>query len=83
MVYAEQQRRERYVSVFDLAAFASLRVARFFEAVARRVEVKRAAQLAKRPEKDARRLRVAQAPPRASAVRMRDDVEVLRAQRLL
>jgi hypothetical protein len=82
MVYAEQ-RRERYVSVFDLAAFASLRVARFFAEAARKAKRKRAVQVAKRPQKDARKLRAAQAPPRASAVRMRDDVEVLRAQRLL
>jgi hypothetical protein len=83
MVYAEQQRRERYVSVFDVAAAVAVRAARYFREAARRAKQARAVEVAKRPQKDARKQLRAQAPPRASEVRMRDDVEALRVQRLL
>jgi tRNA G26 N,N-dimethylase Trm1 len=83
MVYAEQQRRERYVSVFDAAAAVAVRAARYFREAARRAKQARAVEVAKRPQKDARKQLRAQAPPRASEVRMRDDVEALRVQRLL
>jgi hypothetical protein len=83
MVYAEQQRRERYVSVFDVAAYAALRVARYFAEVARKGKRERAAQVAKRPQKDARKLRAAQAPPRTRERRTPDDMDVLRMQRFL
>ncbi len=89
MVYAEQQ-RERYVSVFDVAARAAVRLARLLRSAARRSQRARALALASQPTKDARkrtpaatRTLTAQAPPRASAARMRDDVEALRVQRLL
>lgn len=83
MVYAEQQRRERYVSVFDVAAVLAVRAARYFREAARRASEARAVEVAKRPQKDGRKQLRAQAPPRASEVRMRDDVEALRVQRLL
>jgi hypothetical protein len=83
MVYAEKQRRERYVSVFDVAAFAALRVARFFAEAARKGKRERAAQVAKRPQRDAHKLRTAQAPPRTREVRIPDDADVLRMQRFL
>jgi hypothetical protein len=83
MVYTEQQRRERVVSVFDIAAYAALRVARYLAEVARKAKRERAEQVARRPQKDARKKRRAQAPPRPSEVRLRDDVEALRVQRLL
>jgi hypothetical protein len=90
MVYAEQQRRERYVSVFDVAAVVTVRAARYFREAARRANEARAVEVAKRPQKDARKqlradsgVPTAQAPPRASEVRLRDDVEALRVQRLL
>jgi hypothetical protein len=82
MFYAEQ-RRERYVSVFDVAAFVAVRAARYFREAARRSKQSRAVEVAKRPQKDARKPLRAQAPPRASEVRMREDVEALRVQRLL
>jgi hypothetical protein len=82
MFYAEQ-RRERYVSVFDVAALVAVRAARYFREAARRSKRERAAEVARRPQKDARKMLRAQAPPRASEVRMRDDVEALRVQRLL
>jgi hypothetical protein len=83
MVYAEQQRRERYVSVFDVAAYAAVRMARYFREASRKAKRARAAEVVLRPAHDARKALRAQAPPRASEVRMRDDVELLRAQRLL
>jgi hypothetical protein len=83
MVYAEQQRRECYVSVFDVAAVVAVRAARYFREAARRAKQARAVEVAKRPQKDARKALRAQSPPRASEVRMRDDVEALRVQRLL
>jgi hypothetical protein len=89
MVYTAQ-RRERYVSVFDVAALVAVRAARFFREAARRSKRERTAEVAKRPQKDARKqfgtnasVLTAQAPPRASEVRLRDDVEALRVQRLL
>lgn len=89
MVYAEQQ-RERYVSVFDVAARAAMRLARLLRSAARRSQRARAMALAMQPQKDARkrtpkaaRALTAQAPPRTSAARMRDEVETLRVQRLL
>lgn len=89
MFYAEQ-RRERYVSVFDVAAVLAVRAARYFREAARRAKQARAVEVAKRPQKDARKqlradsgVPTAQAPPRASEVRLRDDVEALRVQRLL
>jgi hypothetical protein len=90
MFYAEPQRRERYVSVFDVAALLAVRAARYFREAARRSKRERAEEVAKRPQKDARKqlradagVLTARAPPRASEVRMRDDVEALRVQRLL
>jgi hypothetical protein len=82
MYYAEQ-RRERYVSVFDVAALVAVRAARYFREAARRSKALRAVDVAKRTRKDARTSLRAQAPPRSSEVRMRDDVEALRVQRLL
>jgi HrpA-like RNA helicase len=89
MVYTAQ-RRERLVSVFDVAALLAVRAARFFREASRRSKRERAEDAAKRPQKDARKrfgtnasVLTAQAPPRASEVRMRDDVEALRVQRLL
>ncbi len=89
MFYAEQQ-RERYVSVFDIAATVAVRAARYFRKAAHRAKHARAAEVARRPIKDARKaLRAdagpltAQAPPRASVLRMREDLEALRMQRLL
>jgi hypothetical protein len=85
MFYAEQ-RRERYVSVFDVAAYAALRVARYFAEAARKAKRQRAAQAKVLPARDARAAATvlhAQAPPRESVQRMREDVDALRMQRFL
>jgi hypothetical protein len=47
MVYAEQQRRERYVSVFDVAALLAVRAAHYFRGAARRAKRERAEEVAK------------------------------------
>jgi hypothetical protein len=88
MFYAEQQRRERYVSVFDIATLIAVRAARFFRDAARRAKCAHVAEVAKRPQKDARKaFRAgglhAQAPPDARQVRMREAIEASRMQRLL
>jgi hypothetical protein len=83
MVFTQRQTRERYVSVFDVAAYAALRVARYFAEASRKAKREQAARVAKRPQKDARKSQAAQAPPRANVERMRDEVDLLRMQGLL